>query len=206
MKTLQNAWGWYSSARNNLRRMQRLGSRHWDALARQDVSLWKDEWFKEVDAVQLERETAEALVPLNDLGVLVLFSVFEATVRDHLQATIEPLTASLGHPILRNAAEDVLEGIRQGSFANRVLSPLQEEGRISPQLSSKIKQVRDYRNWIAHGRREPRPKGTINLTPEEAYDRLQEFLDALAIVVESETPPALETEAPPEAELGEREP
>jgi hypothetical protein len=46
-----------------------------------------------------------------------------------------------------------------------------------------VDQVRDYRNWVAHGRREV---PTNNITPRIAYDRLAAFLDALGITVASE--------------------
>lgn len=67
-----------------------------------------------------------------------------------------------------------------------MLTPLQDQGRITSELSDKVKQVRDYRNWIAHGKREPRSANIINLTAREAFDRLKEFLDTLGIAVEAE--------------------
>lgn len=146
----------------------------------------KDERFKQLEASDIEHEASRALGPLDDLGVLVLFSVFESTVRDHLEAIIKPLVARLEHPILRNAADDVLDGIRQGSFANYVLSPLQNQKHIAAELTDKVRQVRDYRNWVAHGKREPRPPHIVNLTTMEAFSRLKEFLDILGIAVEAE--------------------
>jgi len=186
MKTLKDAWDWYQSARSNLKRMQRLGTRHWNDESLKGASIWHDDRFRQLEAIDIKTETERALLPLDDLGVLVLFSVFEAAVRDHLQSCIEPLTITLSHPILQQAASDVLDGIKQGSFANRVLSPLQSQGSISPELSDKVKQVRDYRNWVAHGKRQPRPPEIVNLTVNEAYSRLKDFLDALGIAVEAE--------------------
>jgi hypothetical protein len=198
MKTLRDAREWYESARTNLARMRRLGGRHWDDESLKNASIWSDDRFKEVEASDIVRETNLAIQPLEDLGVLVLFSVFEAAVRDHLEGVIKPLTGSLGHPILEHASEKVLEGIKQGSFANQVLTPLQEQGRITSQLSDKVKQVRDYRNWIAHGKREPREPHIINLDVKEAFERLKEFLEALGIAVEPEQdePEAVERESP----------
>ena len=49
-----------------------------------------------------------------------------------------------------------------------------------------MKQVRDYRNWIAHGKRQPREPSIINLNAKEAFDRLKEFLETLSIAVEPE--------------------
>lgn len=186
MKTLMDAWQWYESARANLIRMRRLGTNHWDHESLRNASIWLDDRFKEVEAVDIKRETDIAIKPLEDLGVLVLFSVFEAAVRDYLEGIIRPMTGNLGHPILEHAAENVLEGIKQGSFANRVLTPLQDQGRITPQLSDKVKQVRDYRNWVAHGKREPRDSRIVNLDAKEAFARLKEFLETLGIAVEAE--------------------
>ena len=186
MKTLMDAWKWYESTRTNLVRMRRLGTHHWANDSLKDASIWSDDRFKEVEAKDIVEETNLGIEPLEDLGVLVLFSVFEAAVRDHLEAIIWPMTSDLGHPILVHAAERVLEGIKQGSFANQVLTPLQDQGRITPQLSDRVKQVRDYRNWIAHGKREPRDTSIINLDAKEAFDRLKDFLETLSIAVEPE--------------------
>ena len=79
---------------------------------------------------------------------------------------------------------------------DQVLSPLQQQSRITPQLSDKVKQVRDYRNWIAHGKREPRDSTIVNLDAKEAFERLEEFLETLSIAVENERE---------ESELDERE-
>jgi hypothetical protein len=191
MKTLVDAWNWYESARTNLDCMRRLGTHHWADESLKNASIWLDDRFKEVEASDIKRETDLAIKPLEDLGVLVLFSMFEAAVRDHLAEIIKPLTGSLGHPILEHAAEEVLEGIRQGSFANQVLTPLQKQGRITPQLSDKVKQVRDYRNWVAHGKREPRESHIINLDAKKAFERLKEFLETLGIAVEPEQEPEI---------------
>lgn len=186
MKTLQDAWDWYEAAKNNLGRMQRLGIRHWNDDSLTGTSIRRDEKFKQLEASEITLETKRALQPLDDLGVIVLFSVFESAVREHLNGIIGPLTVDLGHPILQHAAKDVLEGISQGSFANNVLTPLQEQKRITPALSDKVKQVRDYRNWVAHGKREPRPLHIVNLTAHETFTRLKDFLGTLGIAVEAE--------------------
>lgn len=181
MKTLIEAWEWYTAARDNLLRMKRLAIRHWNDESLRDSSIWKDERFKQIEAGDLESQTSRALAPLEDLGVLVLFSVFEAAVRDHLEKEIRPESDKIVHLILRQAADEVFDGIRQGSLANHVLTPLKDQGKTDPNLSDKVKQVRDYRNWVAHGKREPRPMSVVNLAPLDAFDRLREFLDVLGI-------------------------
>ena len=67
-----------------------------------------------------------------------------------------------------------------------MLTPLKDQDRITEELADKVNQVRHYRNWIAHGKREPRGQGVINLNAKDAFDRLNEFLETLGIAVESE--------------------
>jgi hypothetical protein len=142
--------------------------------------------MKRLDAIDLVTQASMALEPLEDLGILVLFSVFESAVRNHLEGTIRPIVQDIDHPLLLQAGEDLLDGIRQGSFANNVLTPLKEQRNISTELSDKVKQVRDYRNWVAHGKREPKPQSIINLSVRESYQRLKEFMDVLGIAVQAE--------------------
>lgn len=120
---------------------------------------------------------------MDDLAIVVLFSVFESLVRSHVVEIIGPEAAALADPILRHAADGAIRGVQEGSFSSRVLEPLKEQGRVSADLVTQVNQVRDYRNWVAHGRRD-RPKN--NIEPLEAYERLSDFLDALGIAVESE--------------------
>lgn len=186
MKTLGDAWAWFRNARNNLERMQRIGSRYWDAETIIDTTIWQDERFKRLESEDIIAETTIALEPLNDLGILVLFSVFESAVRSHLESTLTPIISTLENSLLQQAGEDLLEGIRQGSFTNNVLTPLKVQRHLSPELCDKVKQVRDYRNWVAHGKRMPKPESVINLTVSESYLRLKEFLDLLGVAVQSE--------------------
>jgi hypothetical protein len=123
------------------------------------------------------------LKPIDDLAVVVLFSVFESLVRDYLIASIAPQAERITDPILKEAADEAMQGVKEGSFYRRVLDPLKQQGLVSAGLITQVDQVRDYRNWVAHGRRDV---PTNNVTPKMAYDRLTEFLAALGIPAESE--------------------
>jgi hypothetical protein len=187
MKTRSEAWAWYEATRNNLRRMKRLGEKHWNDKSLENASIWLDEQFKAIEADDVTQETTDALKPLEDLAILVLFSVFEAAVRDYIEAIVQPEANKLNDPILQDAAADAIEGVREGSFSRRILKPLQDQSRITPELSDKVNQVRDYRNWIAHGKRTTSRKRKVNaLSPLETFKRLKEFLDQLGITVEPE--------------------
>ena len=54
-------------------------------------------------------------------------------------------------------------------------------------LTEEVNQVRRFRNWVAHGRRET-PEN--NVTPEAAFDRLERYLKLLRA---PEPEPPLET-------------
>ena len=183
MKTLADAWDWYRATRQNLFRMQRLGSSYWNEDFLKDPSFWKDENFKMLDASDIIQETTIGLEPIDDLAIIVLFSVFESTVRDYLVALIKPEADRLIDPILRQVAEEAIRGVEEGSFYRRILEPLKLQNRISPDLITQIDQIRDYRNWAAHGRRN---KPVNYVTPREAFDRLKQFLSELGIPVQTE--------------------
>ena len=70
---------------------------------------------------------------------------------------------------------DVFSSVERGHF--------RDETGDADAVLRRIDQVRDYRNWVAHGRRDA---PTNNVTPELAYARLNEFLAALGIASESE--------------------
>lgn len=183
MKTLADAWNWYKATKQNLARMQRLGERHWGDASLMDASIWQDDLFRMLEAADIVAETTAGLKPIDDLAIVVLFSVFESRVRDHLIDLIEPEAARITGPILREAADEAVQGVKEGSFYRRVLEPLKKQDRVSADLITQVDQVRDYRNWVAHGRRDA---PTNNVTPRMAYDRLTEFLAALGISAESE--------------------
>jgi hypothetical protein len=183
MKTLADAWAWYKATKQNLERMRRLGGKHWSDSSLAGASIWQDDHFRTLDARVIMAETTASLAPLDDLAVVVLFSVFESCVRDHLIERMLPEADTITDPVLKEAADDAMQGVKEGSFYRRVLEPLKSQGRVSADLATQVDQVRDYRNWVAHGRREV---PTNNITPEVAYVRLKDFLAALGITAEPE--------------------
>jgi hypothetical protein len=195
MKTLAEAWDWYLATKLNLERMQRLGERHWIDRSLAAASIWQDDHFRMLEAPKIVAETTASLKHIDDLAIVVLFSVFESRVRDFLINLIEPHAAVITDPILKEAADDSIQGVKEGSFYLRVLEPLKKQHRVSADLVTQIDQVREYRNWVAHGRRDA---PTNNVTPDVAYRRLREFLVALGIDAETGEEPSNRPEERPE--------
>ena len=83
MMTLDEAWNWYETAKSQLNLLDRLAGRYWDVLP-WEGHLSKDARFQHLDPEQLLTKNKMVLDELNDFAVLVLFSVFEAIIRDEL--------------------------------------------------------------------------------------------------------------------------
>jgi hypothetical protein len=110
---------------------------------------------------------------LNDLAVLVLFSVFEATVRARAKADVDRETALMRHPAVLSAIKNLKDSIENGSFAKITEAYKKMDG----DLTTQVDQVRKFRNWVAHGRRDE-PENSVD--PKRAKGRLDLYLQRLA--------------------------
>jgi hypothetical protein len=183
MKTLADARDWYIATKRSLDRLRGLGEKHWNDSSLADASIWQDDRFRMLEAAVIVGDTETSLEPMDDLAVVVFFSVFESQVRDYLIELMRPHVDAIVEPILKESADDAVRGVEEGSFYRRVLEPLKKQCRVSADLVTQIDQIRDYRNWVAHGRREA---PTNRVVPREAYERLSHFLGALGIAAEPE--------------------
>jgi hypothetical protein len=172
MMTLADAWNWYQGIRQQAKLTRRLAEKHWDDLP-WDRAIGRDDYIRDLDPGRLTALTKFVIEHVDDLAVLVLFSVFEATVREAVLAEVKPEAERLRHASLQQAAKDACEAIENGSFF-RVLDPFKAAGHAD--LIEQVNQVRRYRNWVAHGRRGEPP---MTVEPEAAYDRLKRFLEII---------------------------
>jgi len=83
---LSDAWQWYERARTLTRAMHALGREHWTKLP-WESDLGRDERLRHLEASQILESAGSVLADLDDLRVLLLFSVFEATVRERTLLT-----------------------------------------------------------------------------------------------------------------------
>jgi hypothetical protein len=183
--SLADAWRWYESVRKLTRGMSRLGRKYWDDLP-WEGALGRDEQLRGLEALEIQERSEDVLRDLDDLCVLLLFSVFEAIVRTRIHEDVEAELRQPQHPALQHALRNLHESIEHGSFFRL----LEAYKGWAPDLIEEVNQVRQYRNWVAHGRR-GEPANAVD--PWTAYDRLQRFLERL------NAPPSGEpaTDAPP---------
>src|SRR5262245_33135990 len=151
--------------------MARLGEKHWNNLP-WDGDLGRDDRLKDLVSEEILTDSKTVLDDLDDLCVLLLFSVFEATIRARVLAEVEAELPPLHHVAIKRALDEMKEGIEHGSFF-KVLEPYKD---VDAELIEQVNQVRRYRNWVAHGRRTEQPAA---VNPPTAYDRLKRFLDHL---------------------------
>jgi hypothetical protein len=149
--------------------MSRIGRRYWDDLPWEKME--RDEHFRSLDGGDVQHAADAVLAEFDDIAIFVFFSVFEAIVRDHVWHDVEEEVSALKHPALRKVADRTRESIEEGSFHHNVLELYKGP---NPDLVEAVSQIRKYRNWVAHGRREG--KQPVKTTPKDAYDRLEAFL------------------------------
>jgi hypothetical protein len=166
--SLDDAWRWYESVKSLTGDMARLGRRYWN-LDEWANALSEDNRFRFVEAPEIEERATRVVNDLDDLGVLLLFSVFEAMVRAKAQLDVKDSLPEQLHPAVGHAIEELLSSIEHGSFG-KVTEAFK---RLDHDLIEEVNQVRRYRNWVAHGRRGEQPSF---VDPPAARDRLDRFL------------------------------
>ncbi|MBY0515139.1 MAG: hypothetical protein K2P78_14695 [Gemmataceae bacterium] len=188
MKTLDEAWAWYEAVSNGTNQLARL-AKYWQripwAVEGEVADVWvtdlandlvKDHVLRHLEPEQMRSQVDTVMTLLDDLAVLLLFSVFESNVRDLILVQIRPEIDALKHPALTRAVEDVVDNLKEGSFF-RVLELFKAQG--TDDLVEHVNQVRQYRNWVAHGRRPEKKKDRAEVEPKAAYQRLTAFLEVV---------------------------
>jgi len=172
MKDLDAAWKWYTDAKASMRHIERVGRRCWDIIP-WDESPWRNDNVLSILSKEQVIEPAQnGLEHLDDLAVVVLFSVFEATVRGVVYAQVAAEEQWYQHRAIADAIKSAKERIDEGSFF-AVLNPFKT---ANSNLIEEVHQVRHYRNWVSHGKRKEQPP---SVNPKIAYDRLKQCLELL---------------------------
>lgn len=131
-------------------------------------SLFAKTSLSEIEVILMDSE-----LELNDLTVLSLFSIFEQEVLDYIKQLIENNL----HPLndqFPSLTPYLLKQAETGKF-EMILDLFKE--RINIDHIGKIKQIYQYRNWVAHGKQDGRKKA--NVLPKTAFYELSSFLQHL---------------------------
>jgi hypothetical protein len=179
MSPLDEIWEWYEVTRDSLRLALRLiKSISISAPLSSDVILELiPQSFQSdpLDEVTRKLQQAEHKL-LDDLAVVALWASFEQQVLDHLEQAVQ-------RALKQKRRDRLQQRILQERLAKPRYWPFEEvldlyKEIIDPQLVGDVKQVLQYRNWVAHGRTGRMPP---NIIPKMAYERLKDFLDQLKL-------------------------
>lgn len=187
MTTLDEVWEWYEAARSSLQRLERLANRYWADLP-WDGPLGRDRVLgggnSDVEAGPVERRAGLARQPLDDLAVVMMFSVFEAAVRTRVADSAKASAGQVTHPFLLGVIQRAVGEIDRGSFAGVLEAYARSKSADWVNLSDRVRQVRRYRNWVTHGRR-GKPLGPVD--PKTARKALSDFLNLLTPALTPDT-------------------
>jgi hypothetical protein len=166
MKTLDDAWRWYNDVKQTLRRMERVGrERFWNSIPWESPPWKGNPHLIELSSTTIVNAAENAALHLDDLAIVVLFSVFESNVRSAILEQVTLEEPKYQHRAVLDAIETARERIGEGSFYT-ILSSFKGPDN---NLIEEVNQVRKYRNWVSHGRRGAQPASVI---PPVAYNRL----------------------------------
>jgi hypothetical protein len=103
--------------------------------------------------------------------VLALTAIFERTLLDYL--TQIPQTAlPPGDPHRDAVREEMIKDIEFWNISSRVLEVFPA---VDANVRGQVKQIIDYRNWVAHGHTLAKPAPS-NVIPAKAHQQLTDFL------------------------------
>lgn len=111
-----------------------------------------------------------AVSELDDLTVVALVSVFEQQVLDYLRTTTATTIRNSSDPFENSVMKYALKRAENWRFPDILdfFKPV-----VGSTLAGEAKQIYQYRNWVAHGRRKEKP---VSVDPLTAYKRLAEFM------------------------------
>lgn len=114
----------------------------------------------------------------DEIMVLSLFAAFERELRLSLQTAVYDNVQKTSLTIQRTAEESV-QSIERWTIGDMV-DLLQDV--VPSQLRGSVKQLHEYRNWVAHGKNPDRPP-SVRTDPKATYFILEDFINSVGNAV-----------------------
>ncbi len=111
-----------------------------------------------------------AYTELQDLTIVSLIAIFEKIIIKHIFDICIKDSSLLKDEFSKTAMEYVTKLKDRWSLMN-ILDIY--KSIVSSNVVGEIKQIIEYRNWVAHGKKNNKP---LSLSPEIAYQRLSAFI------------------------------
>lgn len=161
---LDDVVAWYRHARALWGCTHKLLANDPDAFAGFSPSV---DWHGSDKVETYQRRT---LRELDDYTVLALFSTFEGWLREDFERRCQELRSGkeeFGMRVIERGELELKKGRLEGLLDVY-------KAFVCADVVGRVKQVQEYRNWVAHGRGEPPPPA--NIWPGAAHARLTGFI------------------------------
>jgi len=156
---------WYRTALDSMRVTQRTLNKGLAGAVTNRHVFFKQPLTDCTARLQAATEELERLV------VLALTAIFERTLRDYLVQM--PLIAlPHGDPHGDAVRDEIIKDIEFWNISTRITEVFPG---VDPAVRGQVKQIIDYRNWVAHGQTLAKPAPT-NVVPVKAHQVLTDFL------------------------------
>ncbi|HLC16679.1 MAG TPA: hypothetical protein VJL89_10685 [Thermodesulfovibrionia bacterium] len=143
------------------------------ALAENNFSLLDKTLFSEAQKDEAELWIQASRKEADNFVILSLWTMFERIILEDVQLQIEHLSDS-SPAVLKSICNKVNNEIEYWRM-NDILDLF--KGIVDKNLLGNVKQVKEYRDWVAH--RNERKVKPPNIMPFDAYDRLSKVLDEI---------------------------
>jgi hypothetical protein len=112
-----------------------------------------------------------------DLAILALFATFERFVIEHLQTANRLLATGYPQQYSNRLAEKFESEVEYWRFVE-ILDLF--KGEVDSDLIGKVKQIKRYRDWIAH--QNPNKPTPTQAAPETAFDVLTKMIEQIRLI------------------------
>lgn len=148
-------------------------------VATRSVRIQHDELIRRTQFIGATPEEAnialdDAARQAADLAILALFATFERFVIEHLQTANRLLAAGYPQHYAGKLAEKFESEVEYWKFGE-ILDLF--KGEVDPALIGQVKQIKQYRDWIAH--QNPGKPTPTQATPETAFDVLTRMIEQI---------------------------
>lgn len=169
MNPLGEAFEWYNVAKENHRIVVKV--------LEKDPSFFPGGVSYAFEPVSVAKERLlKSFQELEDLAIVSFVTVFERFIIEHVKQTIAGRSKQNADPF-DNAVIDYCVKSSERWHFKEILDLYKV--RVAPDLVGQAKQIYEYRNWVAHGKKDRKP---LSVTPLEAYNRLFNFLEQAQIL------------------------
>jgi hypothetical protein len=133
-------------------------------------------WGKQAD--EFEPQMLSMVAEFDDIMVLALFAAFERELRISIQNILNATLRTQDLTVLR-LVELTSESIERCAITDMLFAL---RAVVDDKIRGQVKQVYDYRNWVAHGKNQNRVPA-INASPRLTFKLLSEFITQASTIL-----------------------